>query len=353
MADAMRALRRLRDGETRAAGSSQVDSLDGADGDNSGGGGKGDGGGGKGVGDGSGDALLSAEDLEAYSAPLKREHGSMLCMLVDTGQIEFAHGSMLRQRACAAAPAFVPSAPAPASSTASEQSGARAAGAGVDDAPSPATVGPFSSAQPPLVPQPLALLRGADQPAVLPAHLSHESNGWDGSDGGNDFGDSNSSRGDGCRTGDAPRNSASRGASRAPSESASVPPTEASFGSGEAHGDLSSAMPTASLVRKLSKRILRATLEPLAESDGRGGKVLGGDWAAQLAQLETRVHARIERLPNSALVDGAPTSAAVGRAVRAELLEVLRGGLRPASRASRQPPQGLEQAPASKAARHA
>ena len=107
-------------------------------------------------------------------------------------------------------------------------------------------------------------------------------------------------------------------------------------------------------MRKLSKRLLKAVLEPLAESDGQGGKMLGGDWSAQLAQLEARALQRLEHTPRHQLVAGAPTSAAVGRAIRAELLEVLKRGLRPSNgAAARPPPQGLEPPPAGKVARRA
>ena len=219
----------------------------------------------------------------------------------------------------------------------------------------------------------------------VPRTLSQDSTSCDGSepapDGGaanEDFGDESSSRSRDvlgrCDSGLASDNgytlgSTSRAASRGPSESASVPPTEASFGSAEACGlggaggsgsfedgttvgsyrgaSATTGGATAALVHKRSKRALKALLESLAQ----GLEVCHGDWSTQVAQLESRAMARLERLPGRQLVEGAPTSAAVDRAVRSELLAVLQTGLSPTDRPARAPPAGIEPPPASKCAK--
>lgn len=357
MSDAMRALRRLRDGEITSEITSGITSeitseinsemASGLSPDAVSIGGSGDGGGG-------GELLrraqraagLTAQELEAYAPPVKREHGSMLCMLLEPGKLEFASHSTLRPR----------------SSSSSTTTAGIGAGTGTGGHTSAAAEAP--AAPPPHVAPPL--------PLVAPLSSCHSLV---------IAGEAEDEAEEEMLALPRPR----RSASRAPSESASVPPTDASSSaSGDAHAngshdahsaadarsaagscdERSSASgppnPTAALVRKLCKRILKATLEPLADDDGQGGKAVTGDWSVQLSALEALATARLERLPRSQLNNGAPpSSAAIGRAIRAELLEVLKTGLgmptRPVaqSRTARQPPAGLEQQPVGKAARRA
>ena len=79
----------------------------------------------------------------------------------------------------------------------------------------------------------------------------------------------------------------------------------------------------AALVHKAAKSALKALLAPLIE----GVDARGGDWTSELAQLERRVMGRLER---GRLLEGLGETAraeAVARAAKAELLEVVRGGL--------------------------
>ena len=252
-----------------------------------------------------------SEEIAQYEAPVRREHGSLLCMLLEPGRLDFAAHSTLRHRALAA-PAAVSSdngtsehdaAVAPPSElamrTLSSGSGGRSMGSSVAGSDKGSADVPRSR-------------RGSSESGHVATSTS----------------------GGAAEAEHVPRVN-STGRMVAPSINGSALSSARSDDAAHAAHSAVSREPLARVVHARSKQVLKRVFEPLAETDDRGARMLAADWTAPLAELEARVIKRLETTPAHGGDDerlGADERAeTVARAVRAELIEVLREGLRPAT----------------------
>ena len=214
------------------------------------------------------------ETLQLYTPPIRREYGSLLCMLLEPGKLELAAHSQPRRGSSTTAPTLATGASHGATYGADGASGGVANAALAPPMRDLAVAGA-------LVVDPVAATRPSSGGAAAEAELL-----------------------------------ASHLAPRLPSEGAALPSSSTSLASEPVSS-------TSLLVHRTAKRILKAVLDPLAD-----GIPSGADWSEPLEHLEQRALLAIERREvGLRTVSEHMRHALIARAVRAEIVNALRNGL--------------------------
>ena len=271
---------------------------------------------------------ITAEELQLYQPPQKREHASLLCMLIEPGRLEWSAYSTVRSSSSSTQP------PQPQQLPPQQQPQQQAA------EPPAATTGPVLAAG--LSERAVSALSGGDADAKsahsLPllgngtsSRAASERSGPANNNNSNEVESQVGSNGGGTGSGNGGGLSRRDSLREVGEESATVPSSTngsvcGSHHSGGLHahqlpGFANGSAGLQKLIHKTAKQILRETIAPLMDAADN----VGGDWTAQLAELEERTRVRLEQRPPPQQPE--PQPVLVARMVRTELLAVLGAGL--------------------------